>query len=132
MKFASRIDKVPPYLFVGISRKIAEKREQGIDVISFGIGDPDIPTPDNVIEKLRKTALDGPNHRYPETDGLPEFRQAVCDFYARRFGVDLDPGSEAVNLIGAKEGIAHAALCSTARLSRLRPARSVIPWRNTP
>ena len=69
MKFASRIEKVPPYLFVGISRKIAEKRAQGIDVISFGIGDPDIPTPENVVEKLRETALDSPNHRYPETDG---------------------------------------------------------------
>ena len=111
MNFASRIDKVPPYLFVGISRKIAEKREQGIDVISFGIGDPDIPTPDNVIEKLRETALDGPNHRYPETDGLPEFRQAVADWYQRRFGISVHPDRETLPLIGAKEGIGHAALC---------------------
>ena len=111
MKFASRIEKVPPYLFVGISRKIAEKRAQGIDVISFGIGDPDIPTPDNVIEKLRETALDGPNHRYPETDGLPEFRQAVADWYQRRFGISVHPDKETLPLIGAKEGIGHAALC---------------------
>ena len=111
MKFASRIDKVPPYLFVEISRKIAAKREQGIDVISFGIGDPDIPTPDNVIEKLRETALDGPNHRYPETDGLPEFRQAVADWYQRRFGISVHPDRETLPLIGAKEGIGHAALC---------------------
>ena len=111
MKFASRIEKVPPYLFVGISRKIAEKRAQGIDVISFGIGDPDIPTPDNVIEKLRQTALDGPNHRYPETDGLPEFRQAVADWYQRRFGISVHPDKETLPLIGAKEGIGHAALC---------------------
>ena len=111
MKFASRIDKVPPYLFVGISRKIAEKREQGIDVISFGIGDPDIATPENVIEKLRETALDGPNHRYPETDGLPEFRQAVADWYQRRFGISVHPDKETLPLIGAKEGIGHAALC---------------------
>ena len=111
MNFASRIDKVPPYLFVGISRKIAEKREQGIDVISFGIGDPDIPTPDNVIEKLRETALDEPNHRYPETDGLPEFRQAVADWYQRRFGISVHPDKETLPLIGAKEGIGHAALC---------------------
>ena len=111
MKFASRIEKVPPYLFVEISRKIAAKREQGIDVISFGIGDPDIPTPDNVIEKLRDTALDGPNHRYPETDGLPEFRQAVADWYQRRFGISVHPDKETLPLIGAKEGIGHAALC---------------------
>ena len=111
MKFASRIEKVPPYLFVEISRKIAAKRAQGIDVISFGIGDPDIPTPNNVIEKLRETALDGPNHRYPETDGLPEFRQAVADWYQRRFGISVHPDKETLPLIGAKEGIGHAALC---------------------
>ena len=111
MKFASRIDKVPPYLFVGISRKIAEKRAQGIDVISFGIGDPDIPTPENVVDKLRETALDIPNHRYPETDGLPEFRQAVADWYQRRFGISVHPDKETLPLIGAKEGIGHAALC---------------------
>ncbi|MYC06265.1 MAG: aminotransferase class I/II-fold pyridoxal phosphate-dependent enzyme [Chloroflexi bacterium] len=111
MNFASRIDRVPPYLFVEISRKIAAKREQGIDVISFGIGDPDIPTPDNVIQKLRETALDGPNHRYPETDGLPEFRQAVADWYQSRFGISVHPDKETLPLIGAKEGIGHAALC---------------------
>ena len=111
MEFASRIDRVPPYLFVGISRKIAEKRAQGIDVISFGIGDPDIPTPENVIDKLRETALDSPNHRYPETDGLPEFRQAVADWYQRRFGISVHPHKETLPLIGAKEGIGHAALC---------------------
>ena len=111
MKFASRIEKVPPYLFVGISRKIAEKRAQGIDVISFGIGDPDIPTPENVVAKLRETALDSPNHRYPETDGLPEFRQAVADWYQRRFGISVHPDKETLPLIGAKEGIGHAALC---------------------
>ncbi|MCH8826109.1 MAG: LL-diaminopimelate aminotransferase [Chloroflexi bacterium] len=111
MKFASRMDKVPPYLFVEISRKIAAKRAQGIEVISFGIGDPDIPTPDNVVEKLRETALDAPNHRYPETDGLPEFRQEVAAWYQRRFGISVDPDKETLPLIGAKEGIGHVALC---------------------
>ena len=111
MKFASRIGQVPPYLFVQISRKIAEKRAQGIEVISFGIGDPDIPTPDNVISALREAALDPPNHRYPETDGLPEFRQAVAGWYDRRFGVRLDVETEVLPLIGAKEGIGHAAFC---------------------
>ena len=111
MRLASRVDKVPPYLFVEISRKIAEKKAQGIEVISFGIGDPDLPTPDGVVERLRETALDSPNHRYPETDGLPEFRQAAADWYQRRFQVSLDPGSEILSLIGAKEGIGHTALC---------------------
>lgn len=111
MKFASRMDRVPPYLFVEISRKIAEKKAQGIDVISFGIGDPDIPTPASVVDKLRSTALDTPNHRYPETDGLPEFRQAVADWYQRRFGISVRPDEETLPLIGAKEGIGHVALC---------------------
>jgi LL-diaminopimelate aminotransferase len=111
MRFARRLDKVPPYLFVEISRKIAQKRAQGIDVISFGIGDPDLPTPGNVIEALRETALDAPNHRYPETDGLPEFRKAVANWYQRRFGISLNPDREVLPLIGAKEGIGHAALC---------------------
>ena len=111
MRFASRIDRVPPYLFVQISRRIAEKRAEGIEVISFGIGDPDIPTPDNVVATLREAALDTRNHRYPETDGLPEFRRAAAGWYERRFGVSLDPDREVLPLIGAKEGIGHVALC---------------------
>ena len=111
MRFAERLDRVPPYLFVEISRKIAAKKAEGINVISFGIGDPDIPTPDRVVEELRATALDVPNHRYPETDGLPEFRIAVADWYSERFGVTLDADKEILPLIGAKEGIGHASLC---------------------
>ena len=111
MKFAERLDRVPPYLFVEISRKLAAKKAQGINVISFGIGDPDIPTPDRVVEKLRATALDNPNHRYPETDGLPEFRAAVANWYSDRFGVTLDSDKEILPLIGAKEGIGHVSLC---------------------
>ena len=111
MNFASRIDSVPPYLFVEISKRIAEKRAQGADVISFGIGDPDLPTPDGVVEALRSTALDVANHRYPETDGLPVLRKAMADWYGTRFGVSLDAGKEVLPLIGAKEGIGHVALC---------------------
>ena len=111
MRFASRVEKIPPYLFVEISRKIAQKRREGIEVISFGIGDPDIETPAPVIQKLRETSGDLPNHRYPETEGLPEFRKATADWYQRRFGVSLDPETEVISLIGAKEGIGHAALC---------------------
>lgn len=111
MELAKRVRELPPYLFVGISKAIAKKKEQGIDVISFGIGDPDIPTPNKVIDRL-KTASDNPiHHKYPESEGLPEFRQAVSNFYKNRFNVDLDFGTEIINLIGAKEGIAHAPLC---------------------
>ena len=111
MTLAKRVQQLPPYLFVGISRIIAAKKAQGIDVVDFGIGDPDIPTPEPVLDAL-KSASDTPaNHRYPESEGLPEFRQAVADWYERRFGIGLDPATEAINLIGAKEGIGHAALC---------------------
>ena len=108
---ANRVQQLTPYLFVNISRAIARKKADGIDVVSFGIGDPDIPTPDDVLDALDKGARKPANHRYPESEGLPEFRQSVSDFYQRRFSVELDPESEVINLIGAKEGIAHASLC---------------------
>ncbi|MBI1884863.1 MAG: LL-diaminopimelate aminotransferase [Chloroflexi bacterium] len=111
MKFARRIEKLPPYLFAEISRKIAEKERQGVRVISFGIGDPDLPTPEHVIEALREAACDPANHRYPETEGLPELRRAIAGWYERRFGVTLDPDREVLPLIGSKEGIGHVALC---------------------
>ena len=111
MTFAKRVQQLPPYLFVGISRIIAAKRAQGIDVVDFGIGDPDIPTPGPVLDALKSGSDTPANHRYPESEGLPEFRQAVTEWYGRRFGVELDPATEAINLIGAKEGIGHAALC---------------------
>ena len=111
MQLARRIDKLPPYLFVEISRKIAEKRAQGVDVISFGVGDPDIPTPPHVIDALVGAARDPAGHRYPETEGLPEFRRAVAGWYERRFGLSLDPGREVLSLIGSKDGIGHVALC---------------------
>ncbi len=111
MRLAKRVERLPPYLFVGISRIIAEKKSQGIDVVDFGIGDPDIPTPKPVLRALEEGAAKPDNHRYPESEGLPEFRNAVTDWYVQRFGVELDPATEAINLIGAKEGIGHAALC---------------------
>ena len=111
MNLSQRIEKVPPYLFVGISRKIAEKKRQGIDVVSFGIGDPDIPTPEPLISTLRDSAMVTANHRYPETEGLPEFRSAAASWYKRRFDVNLNPETEILSLIGAKEGIGHASLC---------------------
>lgn len=111
MKFAERIDKLQPYLFVEISRKINQKRAAGIDVITFAIGDPDIPTPPHILNKLLEAAQDPPNHRYPESDGLPQFRRAVSDWYGQRFGIALDSDKEVLSLIGAKEGIGHMALC---------------------
>ena len=111
MKLAKRIQKLPPYLFAEISHKVAEKRSQGVDVISFGIGDPDLPTPEHIIESLREASLDPANHRYPETEGLPELRQAIAGWYERRFRVLLEPEREVLPLIGSKEGIGHIALC---------------------
>ncbi|MCX8276841.1 MAG: LL-diaminopimelate aminotransferase [Dehalococcoidia bacterium] len=111
MKFAERVENLPPYLFVGISRAIAAKKAQGIEVISFGIGDPDMQTPSPVLDALVEGSKKPANHKYPESEGLPEFRARVAQFYDDRFGVKLDPDTEVINLIGAKEGIAHAALC---------------------
>ena len=111
MQLAKRIENLPPYLFVGISRKIAEKRAQGEDVISFAIGDPDVPTPRSIIERLCQAAQDPANHRYPESDGLLQLRQAISSWYERRFGLSFDLDKEVLPLIGAKEGIGHIALC---------------------
>jgi len=111
MKMSRRVENLPPYLFVEISQKIAEKRAKGEDVVSFGIGDPDIPTPPHIIDRLCQAAQDRANHRYPETEGLPELRQAIAGWYKSRFGVSLDANLEVLPLIGSKEGVAHIALC---------------------
>ncbi len=111
MNFAKRIEKLPPYLFAEISRKIAEKKAEGVDVISFAIGDPDLPTPGYILDSLKSAADDPANHRYPDTEGLLEFREAVARWYDRRFSVTLDPATEVLTLIGSKEGIGHMALC---------------------
>ena len=111
MKVARRIQAIPPYLFAQIDRKIAEAKATGVDVISFGIGDPDRPTPAHVVDELKRAVEDPYNHRYPSYEGLPAYRKAVADWYARRFGVALDPDREVVSLIGSKEGIAHISLC---------------------
>ena len=111
MRLSRRVEHLPPYLFVVINKKIAQKRAKGEDVVSFGIGDPDIPTPPHIIERLRQAAQDPANHRYPETEGLLELRQAMAGWYKKRFDVSLDPASEVLPLIGSKEGIFHIALC---------------------
>ncbi|MCH8814241.1 MAG: LL-diaminopimelate aminotransferase [Chloroflexi bacterium] len=111
MRLAKRVESLPAYLFAEISRKIAEKKAQGVDVISFAIGDPDLPTPDHILQSLKDAADDPANHRYPETEGLLDLREAISRWYDRRFGVALDPATEVMSLIGSKEGIGHVALC---------------------
>ena len=111
MKFSRRLDKLPAYLFVEINRKIAEKRAKGEDIISFAIGDPDIPTPQHIIDQLCDAAHNPANHRYPETAGLPELCQAIANWYQERFKIILDPKTEVLPLIGSKEGIGHISFC---------------------
>jgi len=111
MKISRRIQNLRPYLFVEISQKIAEKKAKGEEIISFAIGDPDIPTPSHIIERLCQEAHDPANHRYPESAGLPELWQAIAGWYQRRFNVSLDPETEVLPLIGSKEGIGHIAFC---------------------
>ncbi|MDN5347333.1 MAG: LL-diaminopimelate aminotransferase [Clostridia bacterium] len=111
MQVAKRLQNLPPYLFARIEKKIAEAREKGVDIISLGIGDPDRPTPSHIIEELVKEAQNPENHRYPTSEGLVAFRQAVAEWYEKRYGVKLDPKSEVVTLIGSKEGIAHISFC---------------------
>src|ERR1700704_1143347 len=103
MKPSKRLERIPPYLFAELERKIREKRAQGIDVISLGIGDPDTPTPPLVVEALRDAAGDPGTHQYPSNRGRDEFRQAVSRFYDRRFGVEIDPETEVMPALGAKE-----------------------------
>ncbi len=107
MKIAQRIETIPPYLFAEIDRKKEEAIKRGVDIINLGIGDPDQPTPNNIIEKLRESVKDPKTHDYPPYAGTAEFRQAVTLWYKNRFGVDLDPDKEVMALIGSKEGIAH-------------------------
>ena len=111
MKLAKRVESLPPYLFAEISKKIAAKRAEGHDIVTFAIGDPDLPTPANILAELHRAADDPANHRYPESEGLPELGQAISDWYERRFEVRFEPMKETLPLIGSKEGIAHIALC---------------------
>jgi len=111
MILSQRVASLPPYLFVEISRKIAAKKARGEDVVSFAIGDPDIPTPEHIIDRLCQAAREPANHRYPESEGLPELRKAIAEWYFKRFGVTLDADTEVLPLIGSKEGIGHIAFC---------------------
>jgi LL-diaminopimelate aminotransferase len=109
VKFAGRLDLVPPYLFAELERKIEAKRRAGIDVISLGIGDPDLPTPAVVVEEMQRQVARAETHRYPSNRGLAAFREAVAEFYRSRFDVQIDPERETVPALGGKEGVAHIA-----------------------
>lgn len=107
MKVARRIETLPPYLFAELDKKLAAKRAEGMDVISLGVGDPDLPTPPHIVRALQEAVEDAATHRYPSYSGAIEYKQAVAEWYKRRFGVELDPETEVMALIGSKEGLAH-------------------------
>ncbi|MCL2678631.1 MAG: aminotransferase class I/II-fold pyridoxal phosphate-dependent enzyme, partial [Clostridiales bacterium] len=108
---AKRIQALPAYLFARIEQKVSEAKARGVDVISLGIGDPDLPTPGFVVEKMRAAAADPRNHQYPSSQGMLSFRQEVANFYQSRFGVELCPKTEICALVGSKEGIANINYC---------------------
>src|SRR5437016_8866188 len=105
MKPSKRLDRIPPYAFAQLERKIAGKRAAGVDVISLGIGDPDRPTPPLIVEAMQEAVAEAETHQYPSNRGRADFRAAVRDFYERRFDVILDPEREIIPAIGAKEAI---------------------------
>jgi LL-diaminopimelate aminotransferase len=109
-KQAERISQLPPYLFKEIDEKKKLMMAKGGDIIDLGIGDPDLPTPQHIIEAMTGAVKDPANHRYPSYSGMEEFRYTIAEWYQRRFSVKLDPDSEVIVLIGAKEGIAHISL----------------------
>ena len=102
-----RIDNLPPYVFAEVTRKALEARRAGVDIIDLGFGNPDIPSPPDVVEKLVEAARSPKNHRYSASRGIPNLRKAVADRYSRRYDVDLDPETEVISTIGAKEGLSH-------------------------
>ena len=102
-----RIENLPPYVFAEVNAKKLEARRAGVDVIDLGFGNPDIPSPPSVVAKLAEAAANPRNHRYSASRGLPNLRRAVADRYYRRYGVTLDPDTEVINTIGAKEGLSH-------------------------
>lgn len=107
-----RVNKLPPYVFGEIQKLKMEARRRGEDIIDFGMGNPDQPTPPPIVEKLRESSLNPSTHRYSQSKGIPRLRKSICDWYERRFSVELEPETEAVVTMGSKEGLAHLALAS--------------------
>jgi alanine-synthesizing transaminase len=108
-----RIKRLPPYVFAEVNAMKAAARANGDDIIDFGMGNPDLPTPAHIVDKLVETVRDPRTHRYSNSRGIPGLRRALCGYYERRFGVDLDPESEAIVTIGSKEGLANLAQAIT-------------------
>ncbi len=108
-----RIERLPPYVFNIIGDLKQQARAAGEDIIDFGMGNPDQPTPSHIVDKLVETARRGDTHGYSQSKGIPRLRKAICDWYQRRFDVSLDPASEAIVTLGSKEGLAHLALATT-------------------
>jgi LL-diaminopimelate aminotransferase len=106
-EFASRLRALPPYLFAEMEEQAAKKKAQGIDLIDFGIGDPDIPTPKEIVEIVREEVVKPENHTYPSSQGERDTRVAIADWYSKRFGVDVDPDDQVCVLLGSKEGLAN-------------------------
>src|SRR4030088_470412 len=104
---ANRLAKIPPYLFAEIDRKVQEKKRAGVDVISLGIGDPDLPTPKRIVNVLQEAAADPANHRYASYFGLAELREAIAGWYEARSGVKLEPDTEILPTLGSQSGIAQ-------------------------
>jgi LL-diaminopimelate aminotransferase len=107
---AARLQFIPPYLFKEIDEKKEQVRARGVDIIDLGVGDPDLPTPQFIVDRMKEAVQDASTHQYPLYSGMNDFREAVARWYQRRFGVDLDPETEVLTLIGCKEGIAHLPL----------------------
>src|ERR1700730_17105460 len=122
MRPSKRLERIPPYAFAELERKIAAKRDAGVDVISLGIGAPDRPTPALVVEAMQEAVTEPETHRYPSNRGRRDFRAAVCDFYARRFDVALDPEREIVPAIRAQEVIFNLGLPFLDPVACARPA----------
>lgn len=107
--FADRLKNLPPYLFAEIEEKVAKKIAQGVNIIDFGIGDPDLPTPRPLVEEVKRQLDDPANHRYPSSQGEADTRRAIAEWYGKRFGVELNPDREIAILLGSKEGLANVA-----------------------
>ena len=107
-----RVNKLPPYVFDEIQSLKMEARRKGEDIVDLGMGNPDGATPEPIVEKLRESILNPSTHRYSQSKGIPRLRKAVCDWYKRRYEVDLDPENEAVVTMGSKEGLGHLALAT--------------------
>jgi alanine-synthesizing transaminase len=106
---SNKLKRIPPYIFGRVKKSIIEARRRGEDIIDFGMGNPDGATPKHIVDKLVEASLNPRNHRYSVSKGLPKLRSAICDWYRRKFGVELDPETEAIVTIGAKEGLSHLA-----------------------